>query len=141
MIKKQSIIRNEHGYFIPRGSTSLETHLISKVLTDTCKNEFRTQDWIYDSYYEVYEGNCSLLTKENNTMVFQPLYYEENPPNQFICSRDAFIKLIDQWNNARKENKEFIIIELDESNTINLYASDKIPAEYPFKLQPILELR
>ncbi|MCF7900161.1 hypothetical protein K9K77_01495 [Candidatus Babeliales bacterium] len=141
MIKKLAIIRKEKGHLLSRDSTSLETHLISKLLTDTCKNEPRTQDWIYDSYYEVYEENCSLLTKENDFMIFQSLYNEENPPHTFKCSRKAFITLIDQWNSARKENKEFIIIELDESNIIHLYASDKVPAEYLFKLPPILESR
>ncbi|MCF7900414.1 hypothetical protein K9K77_02805, partial [Candidatus Babeliales bacterium] len=122
-------------------STSTETHLISKVLTDTCTDELETQDWIYDSYYKVYEGNCSLLTKENDTMIFQSLYYEEKTPDTFVCSREAFIKLIDQWNSARKENKEFIIIELNEKDNINLYASDTVPADYPFELPPILESR
>jgi len=141
MKRKIVVLRKERKRFYALESTSTETHLIAKILTDTCTDELETQDWIYDSYYKVYEGNCSLLTKKNDAMIFQSLYYEEKTPDTFTCSREAFITLIDQWNSARKENKEFIIIELDEKDNINLYASDKVPDEYPFELPPILELR
>ncbi|MCF7900509.1 hypothetical protein K9K77_03295, partial [Candidatus Babeliales bacterium] len=131
MIKKITIIKKEDKHLIPRGSTSSETNLIAKVLTDLCIDNDFVINWFKDNTSFEYEGNCSTLTKKDDKMIFESLYYDqEDPLDIFTCSRESFIKLIDQWNSARKENKEFIILELDEKDKINLYATDKIPDSY-----------
>lgn len=131
MIKKMTVLEYEDGYKSRVSSINSETDLITDTLTDFCSDSFMNS-WITDETSLEVEGNCTLLIKKDNKMVFQYLYDDNNPPYTVECSRESFISLFDQWNKERKRNKRFIILKLNEDNTFNLYATDKKPEGYPF---------
>ncbi|MCF7900063.1 hypothetical protein K9K77_01005 [Candidatus Babeliales bacterium] len=135
--KKYAIIRKELGMFLVRGFTCFNAHLIAYVIVDLFREDY-LEIWLNDLHSNIYSGNNSMIQEENNTITMTHHYEDDYI---FTCSKEQFLNLINQWNKIKLKDKEFIIIELDESNIIHLYASDAVPADYPFELPPILEPR
>ena len=68
-----------------------------------------TNDWLDDASQYLMSGNLIYLKKHNGAILIGDLF-EKEPASIFEVSMEAFKKLLDDWDQAIKQNPKEIII-------------------------------
>lgn len=115
---KLTILKQNNSFFMPRYSSCFELTLIINVLVDLCRSfDYILNKWIIDKELHRLSGNVSCITKDTNNIIFAYSKYIKND-EKFTLSQENFIKLVNDWHKAYDSKKEYIIVELQDDNTI-----------------------
>jgi len=106
-------------------SDTAEAQLVSFFLNDSY-NGPSLREWLVNERWGGLEKNMIPLEKRDHSIVFSNNYDEREPKFEFVVSRTTFSKILDEWEQARSESKEYIVIEVSDDNGVHIYATDKV---------------
>ena len=106
-------------------SDTAEAQLVSFFLNDSYNGQ-SLREWLVNERWGGLEKNMISLEKRDHSIVFSNNYDEREPKFEFVVSRTTFSKILDEWEQARSESKEYIVIEVSDDNGVHIYATDKV---------------
>jgi len=106
-------------------SDTAEAQLVSFFLNDSYNGQ-SLREWLVNERWGGLEKNMISLEKRDHSIVFSNNYDEREPKFEFVVSRATFSKILDEWEQARSESKEYIVIEVSDDNGVHIYATDKV---------------
>jgi len=106
-------------------SDTAEAQLVSFFLNDSYNGQ-SLREWLVNERWGGLEKNMIPLEKRDHSIVFSNNYDEREPKFEFVVSRTTFSKILDEWEQARSESKEYIVIEVSDDNGVHIYATDKV---------------
>jgi len=117
-------LKNKY-FFAKSNQTPFRGDIVAFFLTDSYDGNF-IKKWLSNTDYIQLGGNMIELEKRNDSIVFSNLYDDVNSKFEFAVSRPTFLKVLDEWEQARSESKEYIVIEVSDDNDVHIYATDKV---------------
>lgn len=102
-----------------------QSNIITHFLIDSYNGNF-IRKWLSDSRRDGLDGNHISLDKKNDKVIFSSLYDKREPKLEFAVTREVFSKMLDEWEQAIAQEKEFIVIEVSDDKDVHIYATDNI---------------
>jgi len=106
-------------------SNSEEGQIVGILLTDSYNEEF-LREWLDDETRTEAGTEMIDLDKEDELIVFSSAYKDSDDEFKFAVTRKTFLKIFNEWNQARNAAKEFIVIEVSDDNDVHIYPMDHV---------------
>jgi len=110
--------------FIKETSTFEPSDSLAHFLTDAYDGDF-IRTWLSNKEYETLQANLMSLTKKDNFLEVSNVFDEEGV-SCYRISYTLFLKVLDEWEQARSESKEYIAIKVSDDNDVHIFAADKM---------------
>jgi len=117
-------IRNNY-FFTNTNSVFSKGDIVVLFLTDSYDGNFIRQ-WFANDQRKGLDKNRTALEKKQGTIVFTDIYDDREQKSEFTVSRATFLKILDEWEQARSEAREYIVIEVSGDNNVHIYATDEV---------------
>ena len=106
-------------------SGAWEAQIIGHTLISSHTKSF-IKEWLENNQWLSFEDDRIKLEKRNSEVVFSDLYDDSESKFEFVVSREIFLKILDEWESARAQQKEYIVIEVFDDNQVRIYGTDVV---------------
>lgn len=114
------LLSPNHDIYLFRGASNEEMGIFGLFLTDEVVNDVSYyKEWFFDDKKKCIDGNIISLDKEDNYILLENMYSNEEIPTILKMTRQQFLKVLDDWEEIIKlkpkeviikhENDEFVI--------------------------------
>ena len=101
-------------------------NIIAHFLTDSHSGSF-TKKWLDNDEWKKGGSELVNLEKRNDQIILSSAFDEESDDKfEFVVSRATFSKILNEWEQAISETKEYIVIEVSDDNNVYIYATDEV---------------
>ncbi len=79
-------------------ASNIEMEILGRMFADDVRDTASSyKETIADNSLRAQSGNFIFMAKENDSVVLSDLYSEESEPTEFKISQQAFIRLLNDW--------------------------------------------
>jgi len=115
-------VRNHYCLFI---SNSRKAEILTHFLTDSYDGAY-LRSWLRNIEKKGLDGNMISVDKVNKLLVFTNVYDDPSDKFKFVISHAIFSKILNEWEQARSESKEYIVIEVSDDDDVHIYGTDHV---------------